>query len=221
MAVGLGLLFGIRLPENFRYPYCADSITDFWRRWHISLSAWFRDYLYIPLGGNRRGILRTMANKLLVFLATGLWHGTGWTFVLWGLWHGLLSCMETALQLPGKLKNRWYGHVYALFAVILGFAVFRAADVSQAGALLGAMLTGFSPDVVCRAALLAVLSRRTLLLCALSLALCLPLWPWLQKKLEPLRIWNALRGCLMLLLFVLCLLALASGSFQPFIYANF
>ena len=221
MAVGLGLLFGIRLPENFRYPYCADSVTDFWRRWHISLSAWFRDYLYIPLGGNRRGILRTMANKLLVFLATGLWHGTGWTFVLWGLWHGLLSCMETALQLPGKLKNRWYGHVYALFAVILGFAVFRAADVSQAGALLGAMLTGFSPDVVCRAALLAALSRRTLLLCVLALALCLPLWPWLQKKIEPLRIWNALRGCLMLLLFVLCLLALASGSFQPFIYASF
>ena len=221
MAIGLGRILGFHFPENFRYPYCADSITDFWRRWHISLSAWFRDYLYIPLGGNRRGILRTMANKLLVFLATGLWHGTGWTFVLWGLWHGLLSCMETALQLPGKLKSRWYGHVYALFAVILGFAVFRAADVSQAGALLGAMLTGFSPDVVCRAALLAVLSRRTVLLCALSLALCLPLWPWLQKKIEPLRIWNALRGCLMLLLFVLCLLALASGSFQPFIYASF
>ena len=221
IVLGISECFGIRLPENFRYPYCADSITDFWRRWHISLSTWFRDYLYIPLGGNRKGILRTMANKLLVFLATGLWHGTGWTFVLWGLWHGLLSCMETALQLPGKLKNRWYGHVYALFAVILGFAVFRAADVSQAGALLGAMLTGFSPDVVCRAALLAVLSRRTVLLCALSLALCLPLWPWLQKKIEPLRIWNALRGCLILLLFALCLLALASGSFQPFIYANF
>ena len=221
MAIGLGRIFGFRFPENFQYPYLSGSITEFWRRWHISLGSWFRDYLYIPLGGNRKGILRTMANKLLVFLATGLWHGTGWTFVLWGLWHGLLSCMETALQLPGKLKNRWYGHVYALFAVILGFAVFRAADVSQAGALLGAMLTGFSPDVVCRAALLAVLSRRTVLLCALSLALCLPLWPWLPKKIEPLRIWNALRGCLMLLLFVLCLLALASGSFQPFIYANF
>lgn len=221
MAIGLGRILGFHFPENFRYPYCAGSITEFWRRWHISLGSWFRDYLYIPLGGNRRGILRTMANKLLVFLATGLWHGTGWTFVLWGLWHGLLSCMETALQLPGKLKNRWYGHVYALFAVILGFAVFRAADVSQAGALLGAMLTGFSPDVVCRAALLAVLSRRTLLLCVLALVLCLPLGPWLRKKLEPLRIWNALRGCLMLLLFVLCLLALASGSFQPFIYASF
>ena len=221
MAVGLGLLFGIRLPENFRYPYCADSITDFWRRWHISLSRWFRDYLYIPLGGNRKGTLRTMANKLLVFLATGLWHGTGWTFVLWGLWHGVLSCLETALQLPKKLKNRWCGHVYALLAVILGFAVFRAADVSQAGALLGAMLTGFTPDAVCRAALLAALSRRTVLLCAFSLALCLPLGPRLRKKLEPLRGWNVLRGCLMLLLFALCLLALASGSFQPFIYASF
>ena len=221
MAVGLGLLFGIKLPENFRYPYCADSITDFWRRWHISLSRWFRDYLYIPLGGNRKGTLRTMANKLLVFLATGLWHGTGWTFVLWGLWHGLLSCLETALHLPQKLKTRWYGHVYALLAVIFGFAVFRAADIAQAGALLGAMLTGFSPDTACRAALLAALSRRTALLCVLSLALCLPLGPWLRKKIEPLRVWNALRGCLILLVFVLCLLALASGSFQPFIYASF
>ena len=162
-----------------------------------------------------------MANKLLVFLATGLWHGTGWTFVLWGLWHGVLSCAETALHLPEKLKNRWYGHVYALLAVILGFAVFRAADVSQAGALLGAMLTGFSPDAACRAALLAALSRRTVLLCLLALALCLPLGPWLQKKIEPLRIWNALRGFFVLLVFALCLLALASGSFQPFIYASF
>ena len=221
MAVGLGLLFGIKLPENFRYPYCADSITDFWRRWHISLSRWFRDYLYIPLGGNRKGTLRTMANKLLVFLATGLWHGTGWTFVLWGLWHGLLSCLETALHLPEKLKTRWYGHVYALLAVIFGFAVFRAADVAQAGALLGAMLTGFSPNTACRAALLAALSRRTALLCILSRALCRPLGPWLRKKIEPLRVWNALRGCLILLVFVLCLLALASGSFQPFIYASF
>lgn len=221
MAVGLGLLFGIKLPENFRYPYCADSITDFWRRWHISLSRWFRDYLYIPLGGSRKGTLRTMANKLLVFLATGLWHGTGWTFVLWGLWHGVLSCAETALHLPEKLKNRWYGHVYALLAVILGFAVFRAADVSQAGALLSAMLTGFSPDAACRAALLTALSRRTVLLCLLALALCLPLGPWLRKKFEPLRIWNALRGFFVLLVFALCLLALASGSFQPFIYASF
>ena len=85
----LGLLFGIRLPENFNYPYCAASLSAFWRRWHMSLSGWFRDYLYIPLGGNRRGTLRTMCNKLLVFLATGLWHGNGLTFVLWGLWHGL------------------------------------------------------------------------------------------------------------------------------------
>ena len=89
MAVGLGLLFGIRLPENFNYPYCAASLSAFWRGWHMSPSGWFRDYLYIPLGGNRRGTLRTMCNKLLVFLATGLWHGNGLTFVLWGLWHGL------------------------------------------------------------------------------------------------------------------------------------
>ena len=129
MAVGLGLLFGIRLPENFRYPYCADSITDFWRRWHISLSAWFRDYLYIPLGGNRKGILRTMANKLLVFLATGLWHGADWTFVLWGLLYAALLTAEKLFLLRGLKKLRVLNHIYVLLFVTLGFVLFDADSV--------------------------------------------------------------------------------------------
>lgn len=103
MAVGLGLLFGIRLPENFNYPYCAASLSAFWRRWHMSLSGWFRDYLYIPLGGNRRGTLRTMCNKLLVFLATGLWHGNGLTFVLWGRGTDFDLCGGGAAALRGAL----------------------------------------------------------------------------------------------------------------------
>ena len=119
MAVGLGQLFGVRLPENFRHPYRAGSITDFWRRWHISLSAWFRDYLYIPLGGNRRGRRRTLCNKAIVFLATGLWHGANWTFLLWGAWHGLFSILETGRVDPSR-KPRWYGHLYALLVVAVG-----------------------------------------------------------------------------------------------------
>mgnify|MGYP005952338097 CR=1 FL=1 len=134
----------------------------------MSLSGWFRDYLYIPLGGNRRGTLRTMCNKLLVFLATGLWHGNGLTFVLWGLWHGLWSCVETALHLPKKLERKWYGHVYTILVVIFGFALFRAASPAQGFALWRAMLTGFHADNVCRAAISTALDARNLALCVLA-----------------------------------------------------
>ena len=221
MAVGLGLLFGIRLPENFNYPYCAASLSAFWRRWHISLSGWFRDYLHIPLDGNRRGTLRTMCNKLLVFLATGLWHGNGLTFVLWGLWHGLWSCVETALHLPKKLERKWYGHVYTILVVIFGFALFRAASPAQGFALWRAMLTGFHADNVCRAAISTALDARNLAQCVLALVLCMPAAPALRAKLERLRCAAALRGALALLLFLLCLMTLAANSFQPFIYASF
>ncbi len=220
MAIGLGLLFGVRLPENFRDPYCATSITEFWRRWHISLSAWFRDYLYIPLGGSRKGLLRTMGNKMVVFLATGLWHGSGLTFLLWGVWHGLWSCLETALKLPQKLRGRWYGHLYALLVVVLGFALFRAASLSQAAALVRAMFTGFSANAACRAALAAALDARTLTLCALGVLLCLPVGA-LWKKISSRRGAMAARGVLALALFALSLLAMSAGAFQPFIYAAF
>ena len=220
MAIGLGLLFGVRLPENFRDPYCASSITDFWRRWHISLSAWFRDYLYIPLGGSRKGLLRTMGNKMVVFLATGLWHGSGLTFLLWGVWHGLWSCVETALKLPQKLRGRWYGHLYALLVVVLGFALFRAADLSQAAALMRAMFMGLSANEACRAALAAALNARTLTLCALGVLLCLPVGALWKKILSP-RDAAIVRGVLALALFALCLMAMSAGAFQPFIYAAF
>ena len=220
MAIGLGLLFGVRLPENFRDPYCASSITDFWRRWHISLSAWFRDYLYIPLGGSRNGLLRTMGNKMVVFLATGLWHGSGLTFLLWGVWHGLWSCVETALKLPQKLRGRWYGHLYALLVVVLGFALFRAASLSQAAALMRAMFMGLSANEACRAALAAALNARTLTLCALGVLLCLPVGALWKIILSP-RGAAIVRGVLALVLFALCLMAMSAGAFQPFIYAAF
>lgn len=221
MAVGLGALFGIRLPENFRYPYCADSVTDFWRRWHISLSGWFRDYVYIPLGGNRWGMLRTVCNKLVVFLLTGIWHGTGLTFILWGLWHGVWSCLETVLHLPKKLEKRWYGHIYALLVVIFGFALFRAASAGQGLSLWRAMLTGFTPDAACRAALSAALSVRTAVLCGVGMVLCMPVAPRLNARLSRAAWGNALRYVLALVLLVLSMMVLAANSFQPFIYAGF
>ena len=142
MAIGLGRMFGFHFRENFNYPYTATTIKEFWRRWHISLSGWFRDYLYIPLGGNRKGKARTWLNRFLVFFATGLWHGASWTFVLWGLWHGLFSVLEDCGAIPvDKLKGKRSGQLYTLLVVVLGFTLFRADTLTQAGAMYAAMFS--------------------------------------------------------------------------------
>ena len=225
MAIGLGRMFGFRTPENFRLPYAARSVTDFWRRWHISLSLWFRDYLYIPLGGNRKGRARAALNKFIVFTLCGLWHGAAWTFVLWGAWHGLLSALETlGLPDPKKLEKRPVpGHIYTLLAVCLGFVLFRASGLDQAWRMLAAL---FSPAPLTAAASLALAraaNLRDLLLLALGILVS---FPW-GKRLGGLRrslAQGRLRGVgyvLCVLLLALCVTELAAGGFAPFIYAQF
>lgn len=142
MAIGIGQMFGIRFNENFLRPYGARSITEFWRRWHVSLSTWFRDYLYIPLGGNRSTAARTYRNLVIVFLATGLWHGAQWTFVLWGVYHGAFVLIERVLMGSGAASPRqpWLRWVYCLPVVIFGWVLFRAADIGQAGEMMAAMV---------------------------------------------------------------------------------
>ena len=143
MAIGLGRLFGFRFPENFRYPYAAASVQDFWRRWHISLSSWFRDYVYVPLGGNRGSAGRTHVNLVTVFFLCGLWHGASWTFVIWGLFHGAFLVMERLWahdpRTPQSLVRRAGGHVYALLVVMVGWVLFRADTLAGAGGVLRAM----------------------------------------------------------------------------------
>lgn len=143
MAIGLGRLFGFDLPENFRRPYSAVSITDFWRRWHISLSRWFRDYLYIPLGGNRRGTARACFNMAVVFVLCGLWHGANWTFLAWGVYHGLFLIVERLTGLRRLPAHRWVitRRVVTLLVVTVGWVLFRAADFEQAAQLVRAMFT--------------------------------------------------------------------------------
>ena len=221
MALGLGLLFGVQLPENFRYPYCAGSVTEFWRRWHMTLSGWFRDYVYIPLGGSRKGRARTVFNKLLVFLATGLWHGTGWTFVLWGLWHGAFCGAETLLDRNKTLKTHWYGHVYTLLVVIFGFVLFRAESVPQALMLLRTMLSGFTPVDACRLALRNLLTAGTVFWCLAGVLACLPFWEHAKARFGGSRWLSAVLDTLTIVGLLLCLMQLASHSFQPFIYASF
>ena len=152
MAIGLGLCFGFHFKENFNYPYISASIQEFWRRWHISLSTWFREYLYIPLGGNRKGKAKTYRNKLMVFFCTGLWHGANWTFIIWGLWHGFFIVAEDAAKklfgLGKHGKNRRnpvetvLKHLYTLLVVLIGFVIFRADNMGQAFSMIGAMFSG-------------------------------------------------------------------------------
>jgi len=133
MAIGLGRMFGFRLPENFMYPYISRSLREFWRRWHISLSTWLRDYLYIPLGGNRGGTKRTLANLLIVFLLCGLWHGANWTFVVWGLWHGLFLVVERVIPLrQNTIIHKGAGWLYTSAVVVIGWVIFRSTSLDAA-----------------------------------------------------------------------------------------
>ena len=224
MAIGLGRMFGFRFLENFNLPYTAASVKDFWRRWHISLSSWFRDYLYIPLGGNRKGAARTNLNKLIVFFATGLWHGANWTFVLWGLWHGLFSTLEGAGVIPRRLCRSWMGHVYTMLVVVLGFTLFRADSLADAGVMLGAMFTGFELQPANTLTLIALLDARAvcMLLAALLFAFGLPQrgWQALSARLLP-RLRQTAAAVGYAALFCVSVLTLAGATFNPFIYFQF
>lgn len=140
MAIGLGRMFGFKFPENFRYPYQSVSITDFWRRWHITLSTWFKEYLYIPLGGNRRGLTRQALNLLIVWSLTGFWHGAGWNFVMWGLYYFVILFIEKLFLLKALDKlPKFFRHVYALLLIVIGWVIFASDDVSVLLPYLGSM----------------------------------------------------------------------------------
>ena len=224
MAIGLGRMFGFTFQENFNLPYAARSIKEFWRRWHISLSSWFRDYLYIPLGGNRKGRARTMGNKIIVFFSTGLWHGANWTFVLWGMWHGLFSALEDANVIPKRLRESVLGHVYTMLVVVLGFTLFRADSLAAAGVMLSQMFAGFQFTPAHTLTLISLLDRRTVvfLIAAVLLASGLPqrLVERLSKA-APYAVRQWVRTAAYAALFALCVLNLSGASFNPFIYFQF
>ncbi len=225
MAIGLGCIFGFDFKENFNYPLVAGSIQDFWRRWHISLSAWFREYVYIPLGGNRRGKARTMLNKWIVFFLTGLWHGASFTFILWGLWNGLWQMLETYQIVPTKKK--WFrplGHVYTLLVVVLGFVLFRADTLSQGFGVLGAMFSPSVGDPAACASFFALFSPAAILSFLFALLLSTPVFRLLRQKAEKAgcaEVYNYASCAGSLLLFALSALSLVSGSYNPFIYFRF
>ncbi len=225
MAIGLGRLFGFEFLENFNYPYIAKSVTEFWRRWHISLSSWLRDYVYIPMGGSRVAPGRTYLNLLIVFLLCGAWHGASWTFVIWGAWHGAFLVVER-LGL-GKLLEKLpaiVGHVYTLVAVMIGWVYFRAATLEQANDYLTALFGGGTARYV----LADFWNKEVQTGLLLAIPCCLPVVPWVQNNVIRSNAsrwraaaveWFGVAACAALGMIVLpCLCA---GSYNPFLYFRF
>ena len=220
MAIGRGLMFGIRIPENFNHPYTSSTVKDFWRRWHMTLSVWFRDYVYIPLGGNRSpSAARRVLNLLAVWALTGLWHGANMTFLVWGLWYFVLLSAERALGLSNK--NTWYTHLYTLFFVLIGWVIFRAPSLSAAGQYIGAMFGLGTPGIEAPSVLVLLKENWFTLLMALLFATRLPssVLKRLQEK-HPVA-HEAITCTALLLMFVLSLAHLINGTYNPFIYFNF
>ena len=218
MAIGLGRMLGFHFPENFNYPYLSKSVTEFWRRWHISLGSWFRDYVYIPLGGNRVSKAKWVRNILVVWMLTGLWHGAAWNFVLWGLLFAALLMMEKALpglqRLPGVLR-----HGYVLLAVILSFVLFNADTLSQAGndfsALFG--LAGLPLFTAETGYYLRSYAPALVIACIGAT----PLVKQAAQKIGENRAFQMLEPVLWLGLLLVCTAYLVDGSFSPFLYFRF
>ena len=214
MAIGLGKLFGFSFPENFNYPYISRSVTEFWRRWHMSLGTWFRDYVYIPLGGNRKGKGRQFLNILIVWMLTGFWHGAAWNFLLWGLYFALLLMAEKA-GLPVR------GRVYTLAAVVLGFVLFDASSLSSALACVkGLFGLGGLPPVSTQG---LYLLKSNLVLLAVAILGATPgpkrLWEQLEAKVP--RLSAALAPLGMAALLLVSTACLVDGSYNPFLYFRF
>ena len=222
MAIGLGAIFGFTFPENFNYPYCSASITEFWRRWHISLGSWFRDYVYIPLGGSRVGKWKLLRNLLLVWAATGLWHGAAWNFVLWGLFYAVLLIAEKFALLPKLQKHPAIGRVYTLLFVLLGFVLFDAPTLSSAGSRIAGLFGG-AGAVAGVQSLYYLKSYAVVLLLAVLGATPLP--KRLLARLRQNRVCGVLLDVLepivLVALLALCTAYLIDGSFNPFLYFRF
>lgn len=226
MAIGLGKMFGFDFPENFNYPYVSRSITEFWRRWHISLSTWFRDYVYFPLGGSRvKSDLRLVFNLFVVWSLTGIWHGANWTFMFWGLWYFVLLTVEKLSgfakrekHLPGKI----FSYIYTMLCVLFGWVIFRADSMGEAFSYLHAMFlspagfrdsfSGFLSKDLLLLMIFAVLLSTSLLNQGISL---------LKRKIKAPLLQESAACAVYLALFLLCVGASVNSSYNPFIYFNF
>ena len=218
MAIGLGRIFGFHFGENFDYPYLSRSVTEFWRRWHMSLGSWFRDYVYIPMGGNRVSKPRWFLNILTVWLLTGLWHGAAWNFVLWGLLFAALLLLEKALpgiqRLPG-----WLRHGYVLLVIAMSFVLFNADSLSQAGSDYGALLGLAGLPAVTKATLYYLRSYAVLFV--LGILGATPLPRHIGERIAAFKAGTILTGVFLAAVLLVCTAYMVDGSFSPFLYFRF
>ncbi len=223
MAIGLGKIFGFDYLENFNYPYISSSITEFWRRWHMSLSSWFKEYLYVPLGGNRKGLTRQIINIAIVWALTGLWHGASWNFLLWGVYYGILLIIEKAGLLEFLKKHKVVGTIYTLVIVIIGWVFFSTEDMGQAFEYIK-MMFGSGGALIDNQFLYFANGRIWLFLACVVGSTPLPTMMAKQAR-ENLKgkalFYNLIETAVLLVIFMLCISFLVSGSYNPFLYFRF
>ena len=223
MAIGLGYLFGFKFMENFNYPYISKSITEFWRRWHISLSTWFKQYVYIPLGGNRINLSRTCLNLGIVFFLTGLWHGASWNFVIWGLWNGFFIIFEKLTGWHHETENRFINiikHCYTVLIFVLGWVIFRADNMSYAAEYLKNMF-GLAKVHDVAFALPYYIDTYECIILFIAVICSLPLFKNILNLYEKSKILYSTVNVLLLCLFFYCTILIVVSTYNPFIYFRF
>lgn len=220
MARGLGEMLGFTFMQNFDHPYISASITDFWRRWHISLSSWFKEYVYIPLGGNRKGKGRQIVNILIVWLLTGLWHGASWNFVLWGVYFGVILIMEKLFLLKAlKRAPKWVGHLYACLLIMIGWGIFSFTDFSAMRVFFASLIGIGTEPLISKQALAWIVGYLPcLIVCAIAST---PLPAKLNGGISTRGFYKTLRNIVIVILFLLSVSSLVSDSYNPFIYFRF
>ncbi len=224
MAIGLGLIFGFRFMENFNYPYISKSISEFWRRWHISLSTWFKQYVYITLGGNRQGLFKTCRNLGIVFLLTGIWHGAAWNFVIWGIWNGFFIIFEKILNLKEfeQTHNQWWiktlQHIYCIFIFVLGWVMFRSENMTYAIKYFGNMFGVIKPHSEVYSSLYYI-DRIEVATFIIAIICCMPIFRnMIYTKIK----WQkAIVNTWLMILFILSTSQMAANTYNPFIYFRF
>lgn len=217
MAIGLGKMFGFHFEENFNYPYISKTVSEFWRRWHMSLQTWFRDYVYFPLGGSRVSKPRMVFNMFVVWALTGIWHGANWTFLAWGLLYFVLLTFEKLSGL--SKKNYWWGHIYTMVFVIIGWVIFKSVDLQSAYVYVKAMF-GFGAKGIIDKSVWAYISQYWIFY-VFALIGCAPVAPWIDKKLNKNKVWNVVYAAVVMVVLVVSASYIINNAYNPFIYFNF
>jgi len=217
MAIGLGKMFGFQFEENFRYPYISKTVSEFWRRWHISMQTWFRDYVYIPLGGSRVSLPRNIFNLFVVWLLTGIWHGANWTFIAWGLMYFVILAFEKLTGL--SKKEYWWGHIYTMVLVMIGWVIFRSTGMGTAFLYIKAMFGIGAKGLLDKAVWAYIVQNWIYFIFALIGSA--PLMPWIDRKLKENRAWQTAYAVGVVVCLVVSVSFISNNAYNPFIYFDF